>query len=293
MTFGGIWGFPLTPFREDAPDLDALQPMANRIVSGGADVVCANGLVAQGDTMSPTERAACLAAILQTVADRVPVVATLFEPDDVWRISELDLSGVVVVPPSDRLEDTLTMVDAVAQRRPELSAVIYHRPPLALRLGDLPRLTERRALAAVKEGHADVRRFRQLHEASHGRLTWVAAHEDLVLPYWALGADGYCPVSAIYAPAYTQLWWAALGRRDVAGVHRILSGHAYQVADLRFGRESIDIAVVKAIASRYGLDVGQSRAPAKPLTTAEKNTIAVLGDGLEQLIIDERAAAPQ
>jgi dihydrodipicolinate synthase/N-acetylneuraminate lyase len=291
MTFAGIWGFPLTPFREDAPDLSRVQVIADRIVAGGADVVCANGFVAQGDTMSPAERASCLRAILHTVAGRTPVVATLFERHDIARISEMDISGVVVIPPSDRLEDTLALLDAVAERRPELSAVIYHRPPLALQPDDLLQLTERGALVAIKEGHADVRRFRQLRGASRNRLTWVAAHEDLVLPYWALGADGYCPVSAIYAPEYTQLWWAALSRGDVSSVHRLLAAHAYHIADLRFARGSIDISVVKEISGRCSLDAGQSRAPAKRLSPAEKNAIAALRESLEELLMNERTTA--
>jgi dihydrodipicolinate synthase/N-acetylneuraminate lyase len=129
-------------------------------------------------------------------------------------------------------------------------------------------------VVGLKEGHSDIRLFRRLRGNQARSLVWIAAHEDLVLPYWALGADGHCPVSAVYAPAYTRSWVDALKRGDVTVTQEILAAHAYRVADVRFKRPGIDVTVVKEMMRHVGIDAGDVRAPAVELTQAERGEIA-------------------
>jgi dihydrodipicolinate synthase/N-acetylneuraminate lyase len=282
----GVWGFPLTPFGGGVPDLAGTQAIADRIVDGGANVICANGLVAQGDAMTPAERAGCLKAVVDSVAGRAPVVATVYDALDVPSLTASGVAAAVAVPASPAVEDILTLLDAISGARSDLPLLVYHRPPLLLQPAGLRRIAKRPMVVGLKEGHSDIRHFRRLRNSQPRKLLWVAAHEDLVLPYWALGADGHCPVSAVYAPAYTQSWAAALERGNIEVARSILSNHAYRLADVRFRRPGIDITVVKEMMRHVGFDAGDVRAPALELTPAEKGEIAKIAVDLASLQIE-------
>ena len=126
-----------------------------------------------------------------------------------------------------------------------------------------------------------MRRFRRLHEAFGPRLTWIGASEDLVLAFWAYGADAFSPASAAYAPAYARRVWEALGRGDRDEAIRLLRLFAWPVTDLRLSRPNIDVTVVREFAAEFGLPVGDLRPPAEPLTADERGAVRRLATVLQ------------
>jgi 5-dehydro-4-deoxyglucarate dehydratase len=147
---------------------------------------------------------------------------------------------------------------------------------LRLEPDELGRLCEIETLVAVKDGHRDVRLFRQLRTVLGARLLWVTAWEDVAPAFWAMGAEAFCPFSTAYAPEYSRAWLSALdaGRTDEAD--RLLGAHAHPMVDLRLSRPGIDVAVVKAAMTARGLPVGELRHPACSLTDEERNTVTQL-----------------
>jgi 5-dehydro-4-deoxyglucarate dehydratase len=285
-SLAGLWGFALTPFRGDSIDAEAYSAGVRRMTEGGADVICAAGTLGQGDRMTADERVACI-RLAAGPAGSLPVVGTLRADDDP-AVAEAALaagaSAVLLLPTSGDPADARAALRAIARATGDrLPVVLYQRGPLALEVADLARLVEEPALVGLKDAHGDMRRFRRLKEAIGARLTWVGASEDLVLAFWAYGADAVSPASLAYAPWYARRVWDLLqaGERDEAV--RLLRLFAWPVTDLRLSRPNIDITVVREFAAEFGLPVRELRPPAEPLTEAERQQVRELADALQSV----------
>ena len=285
-SLAGLWGFALTPFDRDGIDTAAFAAGVERLVGGGAgaDVVCAAGTLGQGDRMTASERVACVRWAVDVVAGRRPVVATLRASDPSSVAAEaLDAgaSAALLLPETGSIEDAERVLRAIdAATGGALPIVLYQRGPLTLEPDDLRRLAEQPILTGLKDAFGDMRRFRRLREAIGPRLTWIGAPEDLMLAFWAYGADAVSPASLAYAPWYGRRVWDALaaGERDEAV--RLMRLFAWPVTDLRLSRPNIDITVVREFAAEFGLAVGEARPPAEPLTAPERRQVRELADAL-------------
>ena len=275
----GIWGFPLTSFTNGQVDLDALAEGIELQLSGGIDVLCACGLIAEIESLTKDEWHACAAATLALAGD-VPGVVTIPAADErldtVKAAVDLGADALLVLPHSGDVDQIDRRLRAVAASAPGLPLVLYHRAPLALEPDGLSRLCELETLAGLKDGQRDVRRYRRLREALADRLLWLSAWEDVALPCWVLGCDAYAPASVAYEPAYSRAWFERLDAGDIEGARRLLAAHAYAMVDLRLSRPGIDVSVVKAAMAERGLPAGDDRFPALPLTAAERRRVRAL-----------------
>jgi 5-dehydro-4-deoxyglucarate dehydratase len=235
-------------------------------------VLCACGAIAQIELLSAAEWRACAAEVIGR-ARGLPAVVSIPATDDrlelVVAAAELGADALLVLPHTGDVGEVGRRLRAIAERAPGLPLVLYHRGALELAPDDLRRLCELPALAGVKDGHRDVRRYRRLREALGDRLLWVSAWEDVALPFWSLGCDAYAPASTAYEPAYARAWFACLQAADLEGARRLLAAHAYGMVDLRLSRPGIEVSVVKAAMAARGVAAGDLRAPALELTDAE------------------------
>jgi 4-hydroxy-tetrahydrodipicolinate synthase len=271
--WGGVWGFPLTPFRESGVDADLLAEGAELQVAGGIDVLCACGLIAQLEQLTADEHRHSVETVITAAAGRVPVVVTVRAgegaPAAAGHAAEHGAAGIVMVPTRPEPAAALTHLRAIAEAAPGLPLALYHRPPLALTPDDLRALAEVEELAWVKDGHRDVRLYRLLR-AAVPRLRWVSAWEDVGLAFWGMGVEAFAPASTAYAPGYARAWLGRLRDGDLDGARELLAAHAYPLVDLRLSRPGIDVSVVKEAMAAVGLPTGLTRAPAQPLTEVER-----------------------
>lgn len=278
VSLAGVWGFALSPFRGDALDRPALAAGVARMVEGHVDVICAAGTLGQGDRMRPSERLECLAIAVEAAAGRAPVIGTVVASDAVGREASDALAAgaeaLLLLPTSGEPADAVAALRATDRATGgKLPVILYQRGALALEPADLERLVREPVLVGLKDAHGDMRRFRRLREAIGPRLTWIGASEDLVLAYWAYGADAISPASAAYAPTYSRRVWAALGRGDRDEAVRLLRLFTWPVTDLRLSRPHIDVTVVREFAREFGLPVGDLMPPAQPLTEPEHDEV--------------------
>ena len=270
----GLWGFALTPFRDDRVDEAAFRSGVRLMLDGGADVVIAGGTLGQGDRMTDDERVACLALARAEVAGDVPVLGVLVAGDGIasaaGSLAEAGADGALLLPVTGAVGDAARALGAVTRGvRGRLPVVLYQRGPLRLEPSELAALAESPVLVGLKDAHGELRRFRRLREALGDRLAWIGASEDLAVAYRTHGADAVSPASLAYAPAYARRYWSALDAGDVAEAVRRLRAFAWPVTDLRYSRPDIDISVVRELARCFGRPVGDLRPPAAPLSAAE------------------------
>jgi dihydrodipicolinate synthase/N-acetylneuraminate lyase len=273
----GLWGFPPTPFRDDAVDIDLLEASAEHQILGGLDALCICGAIAQGDLLTPAERRDCLSAVSAVTAGRLPLVVALPADDDAPGLAAEAMgagaAALLVLPLDGDTEALGARLAAIRGAAPEVAIVLYHRPPLLLTPDDARRLYSEGLAGGFKDGHRDVRLFRRLRSGVGEGALWVCSWEDGALPFWALGCEAFTPVSAAYAPEYSRAWFERLTVNDVAGAARLLEAHAYPMVDLRTSRPHIEVSAVKAAMEICDIPAGDSRPPAEPLTPDERAVV--------------------
>jgi dihydrodipicolinate synthase/N-acetylneuraminate lyase len=283
----GLWGFVLSPFAQAELDLPALGRAASFQVDAGVDVLCCCGAVAQADVLSPAEREASLTATLGAARGVVPVLLALpadaNAPAAALRALRLGARGLLLLPVSGDADEMARALEQIGACAPGLALVLYHRAPLRLGPQELARLCAHPALVGVKDGHRDARLYRRLRGAAPGRLSWIVAYEDLVLPFGAIGAEAFAPISASYAPGYARACLDLLADGELPRLRALLEAHAYPLMDLRMSRPGIDVAVVKHAQRVCGLPAGGERPPQQPLSALEE-------DAVERLVADMRSA---
>jgi 5-dehydro-4-deoxyglucarate dehydratase len=282
----GLWGFALTPFDgSDRVDEDAYRAAASALAAD-ADVLCAAGTLGQGDRMTAAERLRC-AQLLVEVAGSRPVMGTLVAgPGDTDGAADLLAAGVAAVlllPSTGDAADAAASLHRIGGATSgRLPVVLYQRGPLRLHPAELSAMCELPHLVGLKDAHGDLRAFHRLRRAVGDRLTWIGASEDLVLGYWAMGADAWSPASLAYAPWYARAWLGALRCGDLAEAQRLMARVAWPITDLRLSRPDIDVTVVRTLAARSGADVGRARPPAAELTRAEATRLDELAAIMDQ-----------
>jgi 5-dehydro-4-deoxyglucarate dehydratase len=284
----GRFGFALTPFTGDRVDLDAFTAGVRLQIAGGVDAIVVAGAIGQGELLRTEERLACLEAAVEAAEGDVAVVLALAADEEATRqaarAAEAGAGGIALLPTTPN-DDALRETASAAASGSSLPIVLYHRPPLRLEPAQLELLCDKvPALAAVKDGHRDVRLYRRLRDAVGDRVLWATAWEDVALPFWSLGVDIFCPFTTAYAPDYSTRWTAALAAGDVEGARSLLAGHACGMVDLRLSRPGIDVAVVHEAARLRGLPEGGVRFPAKELTEEERTRVRELVYNLEVLL---------
>jgi dihydrodipicolinate synthase/N-acetylneuraminate lyase len=284
----GRWGFALTPFTDDGVDLDAFETGVRFQAAGGVDAIVVAGAIGQGALLRDEEREACLEAAVEAAEGETAVLLALVADAEAPRrarhAAEAGAGGLVLLPDAPGNEPLRRTASTVAAAC-ALPIVLYHRPPLRLEPAELTRLCEEvPALAAVKDGHRDVRLYRRLRDAVGDRLRWATAWEDVALPFWTLGVDVFCPFTTAYAPDYSARWTDALARADVDGARSLLAGHAHPMVDLRLSRPGIDVAVVHEAMRLCGLPGGRVRPPASELDDRERRRVHELVRELEAVL---------
>jgi len=283
----GLWGFPLTPFVRDGIDLDALAVGVEVQVTAGVDVICACGSIAQLESLSHSEWSRCTTLVVSSVAGRAPVVATVACDGRSVAHSEeamaLGATAILLHPrATTTVDEVATVVRKISVDVPEARILVYAREGVSLEASLLERLADVPSVIGVKDGQRNADRFRRAIAAHAERFIWVAAFEELALPWWAMGADAFCPVSIAYAPAYTRAWWTPLHRGDAATARAVLAVHAYDLADLRRSRPNIGVSAVKELMNLRGIAGAENRPPAVPLQAQEKERLRGLCEDLER-----------
>lgn len=146
-TFRGTWFVVPTPFRDDGSlDLDSLHRLIDAAIGWTIDGLTVMGLTSEATALSPRERADALAAIVETVRGRVPIVVGCSEPTAVRVVQLIDQArevgatgAMVAAPPLDDAEELPDFYREVAKRG-ELPLVVQDEPNTTGMVMDTPLL---------------------------------------------------------------------------------------------------------------------------------------------------------
>jgi 4-hydroxy-tetrahydrodipicolinate synthase len=294
----GVYPAALTQFRADQSlDIEATQREIDRLVVDGIDGVVALGTSGENFTLNEGEKRALLAAIIETVAGRVPVLAGIAECSTragaalAGEAEKLGASGLMVVPglvyKSGRAE-ILAHFRAIAQAS-ALPVMIYNNPGTYgsdMATDVIAELAGEARFCAAKESSGELERCAALHRTLGEGLAIFCGADDIVLDMVEAGAVGWISgfVNAFPRESVAMFHAARKGRRDEAG--RLFDWFAPILA---LDSRPTLVQCLKLAAAMEGRGSAVVRGPRLALDEAEAREVA----GIIEAAIANRPALSQ
>jgi 5-dehydro-4-deoxyglucarate dehydratase len=298
----GLLSFPLTAFDSaGALDLPAFRAhLEDQVASGPAAVFVACG-TGEYSALNETEYADLVAAAVETVAGRVPVVVGAGGgPGSARRAAQVatdaGADGLLLMPPYLVAGPPAGVLDHVryVAAATSLPLIVYRRatqvfgPATALELLDLP------TVIGIKDGVGDIDMLTRITTAvrtsGHPRsaefrfLNGMPTAELSALALRGLGIVQYSSAIFCFAPDIALAFHAALHAGDDDRCRAILKAFYLPFADLRDTTPGYHVALVKAGARLRGYDVGGVRPPLVDATPAHVGELKSLIDAARAAI---------
>ena len=278
----------VTPFAPDGSlDTATAVRLAARLADAGCDGLVLSGTTGESPTTSDDEKIALLDAVLESVGDRIRIIAGAGTYDTAHSVrlakacAAAGAHGLLVVtpyysrPPQSGL---LAHFSAVADAT-DLPVVLYDIPPrsmVPIEWDTLRMLAEHPNIVAVKDAKGDLHGAAQVM-ADTG-LAYYSGDDALNLPWLAVGAVGMISVWGHLAAGQLRDMLSAVNSGDLATARKIaVSLGPLNAAQHRLG----GVTLAKAGLRLQGFDAGQPRLPQMPATD----------DQLRELDADLRVAA--
>lgn len=277
--FAGSFVALVTPFKNDRPDLAALDRLVDFHAAEGTEGIVPCGTTGEAATLSVDEYRQVVARVARRARGRLPVLAGAGSNDTARAIAlgkaaaKAGADGILVVtpyynkPPQEGLERHFTRVaDAVG-----LPLVLYNVPSrtgVSLAPETVARLAGHKRIVGIKEASGSLDVASDI--LSLCRLPLLSGTDSINLPLMAVGAVGAISVVANVAPRLMRrlIQSARAGEWDAA---RALHFKLLPLAKVLFV-ESNPIPV-KAALRMMGLCGDAVRLPLTPLARRHKATL--------------------
>jgi 4-hydroxy-tetrahydrodipicolinate synthase len=276
--FRGVCASSITPFRADGSLwLERLQPHIDWLIAERVDAISPLGSSGEFPAMECADRERMLAAAVEAIAGRVPVVAGThdYSTARTVRLSQFAESAgadaLLIVPPYYMAPTPGQVMDHYRRVAEAVSIpiIVYHNIPLTsvdLTTDHLLKLFEERAIAGVKMSHPEPDRQCQLLQATQGEFGshgWISGIPSTVPAaarrlYELIAIEGNLPEAR-------SLW------QKLAPLMR-LQFQAYHSK----GEGAHWFSTMKAALNMIGPPVGDPQPPIQPLPEAHRKTLAGL-----------------
>lgn len=273
----GVCVFMATPLLPDgALDLARAREHAADLVARGVHGITLFGSTGSNGSFTESEKAQVLAATLEGVAGRVPVMLgigsiTTAETIRLARMAEAEgADAVLAVPinywtptPRELVRHYRAAADATA-----LPFWIYNNPGLAgvdIPPGLVAEIASSPTVCGIKESSGDYGRILRIPELTKGQVSVGAGYETFVVEPVALGAAAwFCGVGNIIAEACVAVWDAAKAGNYAAAFET--QARIFPLCDLlgRYGHVRVAADALRLL----GRGVGPARPPLLPLEGA-------------------------
>jgi len=281
-----------TPFhRDESVHLEALRELVRRMLAAGVHGIFAAGSMGEGYALSLTDREAVYGAVVEEVADRVPVLGgvgaiTTRQAAEQARVASrcgVDALSVItphfIIPTQDELYSYHVEVAQAAQ----LPCLLYNHPVrthVHIRPTTAARLEAAGAAIGVKDSSGDLANTIEYVSECSAAFAVMNGHDALVLSALLAGAKGAVAATGNVVPRLL------VGIYEAALAGDLTAARAAQVR-LTPLRHAFDLgrgpAMVKAALGLMGLDVGPPARPSVPLDAAALATLRGVLQELEVL----------
>jgi len=293
--FRGVFGFPVTPFRQDLSlDLDAL---ARNVAGMVQHPFCA--LVAAGGTgelysMTVDEIVEVVRVTVQAAGGKMPVVAgtaynAAIGAEIARRVEKAGADCLLALPPyyiNAPEEGLFDYYQAIGQAS-GLPLFVYSRDWAAFTPQMVSRLAERvPTLAGWKDGQGIARKYQRIMNEVGDRLAWFGGlGDDCVPEYFAIGVQAYTSSISNIAPKVSLALAEAGLARDFLRLNALMAKYVHPLYALRERMKGYEVSVMKEAMEMLGMPAGPVRPPltkCRPQDVEEiRKIVAVYRQSLE------------
>jgi 4-hydroxy-tetrahydrodipicolinate synthase len=201
--WSGVFPAVTTQLREDLTiDLGETQRVVDDLVSDGVTGIIALGTCGENNSLEFEEKKTVLAAIVEAVKGRVPVLTGVSEYDTRRSVryaqaaEQIGADGLMVLPPMvyvPQSHELIAHFKGIAEST-SLPIMLYNNPPAYRTVIDsavLRALIEVENIVCVKESAPDTRRFTDFRNEFGDRYVLFAGLDDVALEGLYLGAQGW------------------------------------------------------------------------------------------------------
>lgn len=224
----------VTPFRDDgAVDLEALRGLADWQVSEGINYLVACGSTGEAQTLSPDERQEVVAAVIDAVRGRVPVMAGATDNDtrraveETRRMCALGVDFILTAGPyynKPTQEGLYRHFSAVADAA-TVPVCLYNVPGRSA-VNLLPetvlRLAAHPNIAAIKEASGSVEQAMRIIQGRPDGFLVLSGEDALTVALMSVGGDGLVSVTSNEAPRLMTAMTTAMAAGNTAEARAVL-----------------------------------------------------------------------
>src|SRR5947199_5244366 len=223
----------VTPFRDTKVDLDKYAELIERQVREGSHGVVVNGTTAEPSSLTVEERCDLVRVAVQTVAQRIPVVAatgsqSLAETIELTvKAEEAGADALLVVTPYYIKPPQRGLIEYFVEigKRIALPLMIYHIPgraAVSITPVTIARIAERLPnLVGLKHAANDLEFLTETLRLSGTEFRIFCGLEALSLPMLVIGAAGLMNAVGNLAPARVAAMCQAVDRGDLIAARRL------------------------------------------------------------------------
>lgn len=284
-TLRGIISYPITPFRDGAIDVDAVERTVERLVVGEAHAIACLGSTGESAYLNLSEWEEVAQSTVGVVNKRCPVIVG---------VSELTTEGALrKAKTAERVGADAVMLLVTAYWKLSDSEIRRHISKVAGSLSipvmlynnpatsgvDLaPELMvelwrEVDQITMIKESTGDIRRMHRIRQLSEGKLPFYNGCNPLALEAFAAGAAGWCTAAHNLIPKQTLALYEAVQENRLDQARQVF----YEQLDfLTFILQRGLPATIKAGLRILGCEAGDPRLPLQPLNDEENRRLEKL-----------------
>jgi 4-hydroxy-tetrahydrodipicolinate synthase len=293
----------LTPLdAEERVDEASLRQLVDFLVGGGVHGIWAMGTTGEFAALPEAERARAIAATIDQVAGRVPVIANIGDSSTGLALRharhavEAGADALALTPPHyypHSMDEMLTHFRALKATFADLPLLVYNIPQtvkVKMSLATTLQLAREGTVQGIKDSQNDLRWFRSLVQAIRkdgleDRFRLFLGTRILIDAAFVIGAHGAIPATSNVAPAAAAETWEASVRGDfrmAARAQEVVMGFEDLVDVARGGSaEAASFATMKTTLCAWGV-IADGRLT-RPLRSLADNEVVELRRRLQSL----------
>jgi 4-hydroxy-tetrahydrodipicolinate synthase len=291
VNWRGVFPAVTTQLHKDQSlDLDATARHIEALLESGVAGLVMLGSLGENQQLLPDEKRKVMAATIETVRGRVPVLSGVIENSTAGAIAyardmeKMRADGLMLLPAMVYKADPR---ETVAHYRSVAAAtslpIICYNNPLAYQVDITPEmfaeLADVKNFVAIKESSGDVRRVTDLRNITGDRYLLFCGVDDLVLESVLLGATGWIAGMGLAFPQENQHFWDLAIAGDYAAARRL---YAWFTPLLHLDTPIKFVQYIKLAIQEAGLGAEWVRAPRLTLVGEERERVlGIIRRGLE------------
>lgn len=281
MKFSGVFPALITPFDEkDQINMIALKEIIEMNIKKGVDGFYVNGTSGECYLLDSDERKELLESVVKIVSGRAKIIVNVGELSTRKALElgkhacSLNIDAISSIPPIyyKYSSEELNAYYSELTTEIEKPVILYNIPGMSgvnFSRDDLDNLFSNKKIIGMKHTSYDLYQFETIR-SSYLDLDLFIGHDELFLPALSVGANAGIFSSGNFMAE--QL--VSLNRCYNEGDYEL--AREYQSRINKIVTVLIDVGVfkgIKAALTIQGFDVGTCRAPAKPLTLTEIDSV--------------------